>query len=269
VRVGTSFTYTATLHNLSGDAAGVHLTVPVTGARVNAATPTSGSCTTTAAQVDCDVTSLAAGASAPVTIDLDAASAGIAAANATVTYAGTDTSATNNSTSIGTTLRLEGDLAVTIAESADPATTGVAFNYTVTVLNNGPNDGGVHLSVPVTGASVVSTTMPGATCTTSSGTVTCDLASLAKDASATLTINVSSAAAGSAGATATATFSGTDLVSTNDSASATTTVANPQSPPGGGGGSKSGGGGGGSFDWLWLTLLGGLGVLRIHQRKMT
>ena len=154
--------------------------------------------------------------------DLDAASVGIAAANATATYAGTDTTATNNTASIGTTLRLEGDLTVGIAESADPATTGVAFTYIVTVKNNGPNDGGVHLSVPVTGATIASASMSGATCTESSGTVNCDLASLAKDASATLTISVSAAAAGSAAATATASFSGTDLVSSNDSATAQT-----------------------------------------------
>jgi Domain of unknown function DUF11 len=266
VRVGTSFTYTATVHNLSGDGSAVHLVIPVTGAKVKAATPTAGNCTTAAAQVDCNVTFLAAGASATVTVDLDAVSAGIAAANATVTYAGTDTSSTNDTANIGTTLRLEGDLAVSIAESVDPATAGVSFDYTVTVLNNGPNDGGVHLSVPVTGATVASATMASATCTHGAGVVTCDLASLAKGASATLTISVSSATAGSASATATATFSGTDLVSTNDSATANTTVNSPPAPARGGG-SSGGGGGGGSFDWLWLILLGALGARRLGTGK--
>jgi uncharacterized membrane protein YgcG len=201
-------------------------------------------------------------------VDLDATSAGIAAANATVTYAGTDTSPANNTANIGTTLRLEGDLAVTIAESADPATAGVSFEYTVTVLNNGPNGGGVHLSVPVTGVAVASASMAGATCTNSAGTVTCDLATLATGTAATLTITVSSATTGSASATATATFAGTDLVSSNDSATANTTVASPPAPARGGGGSSSGGGGGGSFDWLWLTLLGALGAWRMRFRRI-
>ena len=45
IQVGTSFDYTATVSNISGDASSVHVTVPVTGARVSLAATSSGTCT--------------------------------------------------------------------------------------------------------------------------------------------------------------------------------------------------------------------------------
>ena len=45
VDAGTSFIYTATVRNLSGDASAVHVTVPFTGARVSLAASPGGTCT--------------------------------------------------------------------------------------------------------------------------------------------------------------------------------------------------------------------------------
>jgi uncharacterized protein DUF11 len=260
VQVATSFTYTATVKNLSGDAAGAHLSVPITGARVSAATASAGTCTTTTAQVDCDIASLAAGANATVTITLDAQAAGIATANATLTHAGTETDPANNTASIGTTLRLVGDLAVELANSADPVFIGNALSYTATVRNLGPNAGSAHLQVTFVGGTT-GAPAPGAggTCTTAPSLtqVDCDFASVATGAAATVTIPLTTTAAGTATATAQATFGGTDPVLTNNSATASTAInTQPSSSSSGGGAGGGGGGGGGRFDWLAAGLLG-------------
>jgi hypothetical protein len=276
IQVGTGFDYTATVRNLSGDAAGVHVTVPVTGARVSSASTPAGTCTKTDAQVDCDITSLAAGASTTIDIHLDALAAGIATASATATYAGRDTASGNNSATLGTTLRLVGDVSVEIADSLDPITTGTALSYTATVRNLGPNAGAVHLSVALAGGTVSVVTPANATCTNTASAVECDFASMANGATGGAVILVTTTAAGTVNATATATFAGTDPVAGNNTATASTTVNAPPPPPAGGssgggssgGGSSSssgGGGGGGRFDWLALGLLG----LLLASRRVT
>ena len=261
IQVGTSFDYTATVRNLSGDASGVHVTVPVTGARVSLSASPDGTCTRTATQVDCEIANLAAGASTTIDIHLDALTAGIATATATATYAGVDTDATNNTASIGTTMRLVGDLSVELAESGDPIIIGGPLSYLASVRNLGPNAGTAHLAVALSGGSVAVVTPTNGTCTSTSSSVDCDFPSLANGATGTAIIALTTTAAGTATATATVTFAGTDLVSTNNTASASTTVnapppPPPPPPPAGGGNNGGGGGGGGRFDWLAIGLLG-------------
>ncbi len=255
IQVGTSFDYTATVRNLSGDASAVHVTVPVTGARVSLAASLDGTCTRTDTQVECDIFNLAAGASTTVDIHLDALTAGIATATATATYAGIDTDTTNNVATIGTTMLLVGDVSVELVESGDPVTVGGPLSYIATVRNLGPNAGTAHLAMVFTGGSVSVVTPTNGTCTRTASSVDCDFASPGNDGTATANILFTTVAAGTATASATATFGGTDPVSTNNTASASTTINSPPPPPpGSGGGSSSGGGG--SFDWLALGLLG-------------
>jgi hypothetical protein len=263
IQVGTSFDYTATVRNLSGDGSGVHVTVPVTGARVSLAATLNGSCTRTDTQVDCDITNLAAGASTTIDIHLDALTAGIATATATATYAGVDTDTTNNAASIGTTLRLVGDVSVELAESGDPITFGGPLSYTASVRNLGPNAGTAHLAVTLAGGSVAVVTPTNGTCTSTSSSVDCDFPLLANGATGTAIILLTTTAAGTATAAATATFAGTDPVSTNNTASASTTVNAPPPPAAGGG---NNGGGGGRFDWLAIGLLGLLAGRRLKTR---
>ncbi len=246
----------------------MHVDIPLTGATVTAASSSNGTCTHTSTAASCNLPSLTSGGSGTIQVSATSGNAGTASATATASFGGVDPVSANNSASADTVVRVTGDIGVDITDSVDPATTGAAFSYAVTVRNAGPNAGSVHLSVPVTGATVSSASMPGATCTNTTTTVTCDLASLVKDGLATLTIGVSASAACSASATATATFSGTDTSAANDSATASTTVVNPPAPPSSGGGiSGGGGGGGGSFDWLWLALLGALCGWRIRPRR--
>ena len=255
--VDAGFRYTVTVRNEGPNAGGVTVNVPVTGALVGNATTTAGTCSHTASAATCNIASLANGGSAVIDVNVSASAPGMASATATAFYAGVDTVTANNSATASTTVRLVGDVSVTVTDSADPVTTGVAYNYTVTVRNGGPNAGAVNLTVPVTGATVTGATLPGGTCTQTASSVTCAIASLASNASAALTINVSAASAGAASAAATAAFSGTDPDAANNTAAASTVVSvppvtTPPTPP------RSRGGGGGRFDWLALLLLGGL-----------
>ncbi|HKU89568.1 MAG TPA: hypothetical protein VJP84_07225 [Steroidobacteraceae bacterium] len=265
---GASFDYVVTTRNTGPNASTVHVVIPVTNAVVSGATSAGATCTHTASAATCDVASLASGATHVITVTVAAAATGTASATATATATNgsVDLNPTNNSGTASTTVGLAGDLSVTVAESVDPATTGTAYSYTVTVRNGGPNAGAVHLSVPVTGATVGSAVITAGTCTNTTAQVSCDIGSLASNATATVTINVSAATAGVASVTATATFAGSDPDDTNNAATASTTVNAPASPPpsggggggggSGGGGSGGGGGGGGRFDWMAVGLLG-------------
>ena len=154
-------------------------------------------------------------------------------------------------------------MSVGLAESLDPITFGSPLSYIVSVRNLGPNAGGAHLAVALTGGSVAVVTPTNGTCTSTATSVDCDYPTLANGATGTAIILLTTTAAGTATATATATFGGVDPVSTNNAATASTTVNTPPPPPppagggnSGGGSSGGGGGGGGGFDWLAVGLLG-------------
>jgi hypothetical protein len=271
INVGTPFSYTATLRNAGPNDGPARLTVPVTGATVAGVTASSGTCALGATSVTCTVSSLASGGMIQVTIDLNVTTPGTISATATAELTGVDPVTTNNSVSVSTTVRPVADIRVGITDSVDPATAGTPFRYNVTVDNLGPSAGAVQLQVPTTGVTVTDAVPSTGTCTHTTTAVTCDFASLANGASATVRIDVSASAAGTAEAVATAAFAGFDPGAPNDRATATTTVV--AAPPAGGGSSSSssssgggGGGGGGRFDWLAALLLGSLVVSRGFSR---
>ncbi len=95
--IGQSLTYTLTVRNLSAvDATGVVLTdrIPARSTLVSA-TPTQGSCTTTA-PVNCALGTIAAGASAQVTVVVQPTAAGYLTNRATVKSDHVDPARTNN-----------------------------------------------------------------------------------------------------------------------------------------------------------------------------
>ena len=213
VTVGTSFSYTATLSNLSGDSANVQFQMGVGGttqATIMSITPVGAACSFDSLNVHCTLLDFAAAGTATVTVNVQSSTPGIVITNATVSYSGTDTNPDNNSASIGTTLRLVGDISVEIADSVDPAPTSVPFTYTVTVRNAGPNAGAVNLTIPVTGGNVSAATTPAGTCTPTPSPATCTISTLASGASATVILSVFAPAPGTVSATATAAFVGVD-----------------------------------------------------------
>ena len=121
------------------------------------------------------------------------------------------------------------DLAVTKTDDPDPVTEGGNITYTVTVTNNGP---GAATNVTLTDTydaltAFVSATATQGTCADDTGTVTCDLGTLANGATATVTIVVTTPdVMEPLQITNMANVSGTepDPVGTNDSATELTTV---------------------------------------------
>ena len=85
------------------------------------------------------------------------------------------------------------DLAVQVSADTAVAATGMPFNYTVTVTNNGPSDAtAVVLSdtLPAGVTLVSASTVSGVTPTVANGVVSVQLATLAAGSTATLTIAV-------------------------------------------------------------------------------
>ena len=84
------------------------------------------------------------------------------------------------------------DLAVTLADSVDPAPRSASFFYTLTVTNNGPtNATGVFATDTLpAGLSFVSAVSSQGSCSQAAGVVTCNLGALAAGAGAGVTITV-------------------------------------------------------------------------------
>jgi hypothetical protein len=142
VTVDSPFSYSATVSNLSGDSANVQLQMGVGGtttAHIGSITAVGIACSFDALNVHCTGLDFPAGGTATVTVNVLSITPGIVITNSTVSYGGKDTNSSNDSASIGTTLRLVGDISVEIAEDADPVAVSAPLTYTVTVRNAGPN----------------------------------------------------------------------------------------------------------------------------------
>jgi hypothetical protein len=224
VTVDAAYQYDATVTNKAGDAGAFTVTIPITGAAVTSANANFGSCSISGTTVTCAGLGLSAGGAGNIAIGLVSGAPGIATATATVDFAGTDTDPANNSASIGTALRLVGDVSVDIVDNTDPVALGVPYTYTVTVRNAGPNAGAVQVILPATGATISAASSTSFNCTHSTGAANCNVASLDKDASAVITVTAVAAATGPASLGATAIFGGVDTNTANDQASASTTA---------------------------------------------
>lgn len=224
VTVGVGFQYIATVTNNGPDATGFQVSIPVSGAALLTASAESGICSVAAGTATCTSPELAPGSSNAITLNLNSAVPAIATASATLTITGTDSDPSNNSATIGTNVRLVGDVSVEVTDSADPVAIGASYDYIVTTRNAGPNAGAVQVVIPVTNATVIAATTTGATCTRSATSVTCDIASLASGGSHVINVMVTGTAAGNASAAPTATFGGFEADAANNTATQTTLV---------------------------------------------
>lgn len=224
-------------------------------------TTTQGTCALAGTAITCALGTLNRNAVAQVRVSATASVVGTTQVTAVADGAGTDLGAGHGATR-SLTIRPVADLAVEVADSADPATINVPWNYTTTVRNNGPDAGAASLSIVLSGAAATDVTTTSGTCTQSGGAAACTFPSLASGGQATVTLTVLSTASGTASAAATATFDGTDSAAANNSATANTTKVAPASQTT----QSGGGGGGGRFDGLLLMLLGVAGASRIRRR---
>ncbi len=130
------------------------------------------------------------------------------------------------------TITRQADLAMTITESADPATAGLGLLYTLTTNNNGPSDAGgvIVIDTLPTSTTFLSATPGSPTCTHSSGTVTCNLgASLAAGSSTDVVVAllVNTGTTGTITNTANTGSTDPDPTVGNNSASEVTTIRTP------------------------------------------
>lgn len=150
-------------------------------------------------------------------------------ATSVVTATATQSASANAANSATLTVYDKADLTITKTDSIDPVALGTNFDYLITVNNNGP-DSALNVivtdTVP-TGLSINSVSGTGWTCSnSSSGMVTCTMASLVVGASNPIDINVVGSSIGVKTNTATVAASN-DVTTTNNAATITTTLTGP------------------------------------------
>ena len=223
-RVGELLTYTVTVLN-----GGPHTATEV---RVDDALPlaatlvsssiTQGTCAGTTV-LTCVVGTLNSGTRVTITINVRPTVAGTLTNTASVVGKEFDPNTADNTASVTTVVTADADLAVTQTGAPASALINANVTYTVTVRNNGPSATSVTTltnTLPV-GLSWVSTATTQGTC---SGTVTCNLGSLANGASATVTITAKAVTVGAKINTAAVSSTQIDPNPANNTTSATITV---------------------------------------------
>jgi uncharacterized repeat protein (TIGR01451 family) len=259
VAVGATATSVYTVSNLGPfDATGVRvrLTLPPTAQSISAVA-SGGTCTVAANVATCVFGIARAGAGNAITLGATSPSAGPFLLTASVLGDQPDPKPSNNTLTTTESIAYLADLSVTATGNAT-AQIGDAVSYTVVVKNTGPNAATAtqlkfQLSPGLTPGTVTSA---GATCTSASGLVACNVGDLAASSSVTVTINATAAAAGPQTSTAAVTSTVKDLIAANNSATSGTTVtAVPASK-----------GGGGSFSLNYLLMLALLLIMQNRAR---
>ena len=231
VTVNGTLTYSVTATN-AGPSAAQSLTVTDTlpaGTTFVSASGAGWTCSALLQVVTCTRTTLGVTTSPAITIVVTApATAGTIVDNATISATTADPNNGNNSASASTTVSASADLSIAITDAPDPVAAGGTLTYTVAVNNAGPT---AATSVTVTdtlpvGATFVSATGTGWTCSVAGQTVTCTRATAATGAQPTIAIVVTAPTAGGS-ITDTGTVSATtpDPSVGNNSASQSTTVS--------------------------------------------
>ncbi len=122
------------------------------------------------------------------------------------------------------------DLSVRMTDSPDPVAVGSELTYTVTVRNGGPATatGVTATDTLPAGVDLIAASSSQGSCS-GTGTVTCAIGTLARNATATATIRVRPAAAGTITNTVSVAADQSDSKPSNNSDGATTTVKAPPS----------------------------------------
>ena len=236
VVAGTQLTYVATLtNNGPSNAPNASITLPLPAGTnfVSATADNAGTCNAVSPVVCSWTGPIVSGATRSTTIVVAVAPAQTAALSATATAsltpAGSDPNAANDTATATTAVAVQADLSITLTDAPDPVTAGNQLTYTAIVTNAGPSDAtAVVVSLPTpTGTSFVSGTVTGGgSCAAG---ISCTISgSMAPGSSRTLTITVLVAPAVLNGtvinATATVTAGSPDPNGANNSASTTTNV---------------------------------------------
>jgi uncharacterized repeat protein (TIGR01451 family) len=227
---GQELTYNLSVSNAGpSSATGVVLTDTLpAGVTYNSATPSQGSpCTQSAGTVTCNLGTIASGASATATIKVTPPTTGQITNQASVSSGVSDPNATNNTASAVTNVNPVADLSITKSDAPDPVSSGQQLTYTLGISNAGPSAAaGVTVTDTLPGGVTYNSATPsqGSPCTHSSGTVTCNLGSIANGGNASVSIVVTPSSGTSITNQASVSATTADPVLVNNAASATTTV---------------------------------------------
>ena len=249
VRQGATFDYTVTLVSATQPLTGTTATVSVgAGLTILGGTPSRGTCSVAAGQLQCTVGAMPAGSSTGIAVRLRADAVGGLQVNAAAS-AQNDVNPLNDQRGEFVTVEQRGNVSLAVAGDGVATRVGGTADlarFTVTAL--APSDGvGVEVTVP--SAFVVDSALAdGAPCATNAGRVTCSFGTLASGASRGVSLRLRANQAGTFTVSATA-VADDDADPSDNSARQTVTVEG--SAPGGGGG----GGGGGAADPAALLLL--------------
>lgn len=196
-------------------------------------TPSQGTCdgATGTSTVQCDFGSINSAGSATVTLVTQAQQPGTATALVDVFADQEESNYANNSASTTTTITgLQADISLSLTDGPDPVASGGRIIYTAVVSNTGPSTAyGVTFSLPLDGTTTFykmnrsqgSCTAPAVGQT---GTVSCNLRSIAASSSATVRIWVTTTAPGTVSVTGTVTELNPDPSPGDHSAGTSTTV---------------------------------------------
>ncbi|HSY49460.1 MAG TPA: LamG-like jellyroll fold domain-containing protein [Thermoanaerobaculia bacterium] len=206
-------------------------TLPTNSTFVSATTPVgSGTCSQSAGTVTCNWATIGAGSAFYAYITVTPTAAGSLSLTSTVSAAQSDPDTTNNTSTKASTVNSDIDLSISnITGSPDPITLGTGnVLYTVYMFNNSGSQATnvVLTSTLPAGTTFVSATTPvgSGTCNQSSGTVTCNWASLPAGSTYYAFITVTPTANGVITLAASIAGAQTDSNATNNSASKAVTV---------------------------------------------
>ena len=206
-----NLTYTMNVSNTGPqDATNVTVTDPLPASMTFvSATPSQGTCSGTTT-VTCNLGAMPSPSQATLTVVVTPTQAGSFTNTATIAATEPDLATANNSASVTTTVLLPADLVLTKAASPSSLDVGGNITYTLVVTNKGPASASNVLltDTPNNNFPIVSITPTQGSCTSdpNTGTITCNLGSLAVSASATVhivvTANVPANSSNNAGVTA-------------------------------------------------------------------
>jgi uncharacterized repeat protein (TIGR01451 family) len=224
VAINSTLTYLITVTNHSANqATGVTLTakIPGTFASVQAS---QGTCHSTTQPISCDLGTLATQAHATVTLIIntpDTVTSESLTNTATVSAQQSDVDTGNNSVSVTTQLLEslpEADLTIEMSLATPTTTVNSAFNYTITVTNQGPEiASNVSVTSQLPAEVTYNATDSDNRCSESSGTITCQVGDSEVGASVQVPIHViMPATTGEKSFTATVQSANTDSNSDNN-----------------------------------------------------
>lgn len=214
-------------------------------------------CAIQGTNVVCRTALMGASASRTYAIQATARTAGLATVTASIAPDETavDIVPTNNSVTVPIMIRAVGDLSVSVARSAESATTNSSFNFRIDIRNAGPDDMPDVSIAFTTTANISAVVSTQGSCSHNGNAGTCTLANVPTGATESITVALMASAPGTASLQVTSTASGIDPASGNNSAQHSIAVtAAPSS------GSK--GGGGGAVEACLLLLMSLLCLIR-------